>query len=227
MPHRLFDGNRVVARDPGKAEPFDRRVDQHRRQAAGRQSGVVVVGCVLLGIEPAGEHDARDLLLQEQVDVVGLRDPAGRLRAEHRREALLGEGAADHLGERREDRVLQLRQDESDKTGPLAAQLRRSFVAEDVEGGEDCLAGCLGDAGLAVQHSADGRLTDADLARDLGEPSGHAAILREFAQVLASKSTRPPGNRTATFVLSRGRVAPGILSADPTRCPHPQLRWCP
>ena len=89
---------------------------------------------------------------------------AGGLGAQHRREALLGEGAADDLGERREDRVLELGQDEADEPGAFAAQLGRSLVAEDVEGGQHRLAGRLGDAGLAVEHAADGRLADADLA---------------------------------------------------------------
>ena len=146
VPHRLLDGDRVVARDAGKAEAFDRRVDQDGRQLASRQAGVVVMAGVLLGVEPAGEDDSRDLLLEEQVDVVGLRDPAGRLGAEDRREALLGEGATDDLGERRKDRVLELREDQPDEPGALAAQLGRSFVAEDVEGRQDGLAGRLGDA---------------------------------------------------------------------------------
>ena len=147
--HRLLDGHGVVARDPREAEALDRRVDEDGRQLALGQPGVVVVRRVLLGVQAAGEDDARDLLLEQQVDVVRLGDAAGRLGAQDRREALLGEGAADDLGEGREDRVLELRQDEADEPGAFAAQLGRPFVAEDVERGEDRLAGRLGDAGLA------------------------------------------------------------------------------
>ncbi|GFN07753.1 hypothetical protein Smic_63090 [Streptomyces microflavus] len=70
-------------------------------------------------VQAAREDHAGDLLLEEELDVVGLRDPALGLGAEHRGEPLLGEGAADHLGEGREDRVLQLGQDEPDQPGPL------------------------------------------------------------------------------------------------------------
>ena len=52
-------------------------------------------------------------------------------------EAALGQRAADDLGERREDRVLQLRQDEADQAGALTAQLGRAFVPEHVERGQD------------------------------------------------------------------------------------------
>ena len=128
---------------------LDRGVDQDRREPALGEARVVVVGGVGLRVEAAGEHDARDLLLEQQVDVVRLGDAAGRLGAQDGREALLGECAADDLGEGREDRVLELRQDEPDEPGALAAQLGRPLVAEDVERGQDRLAGRFGDAGLA------------------------------------------------------------------------------
>ena len=131
-----------------------------------------------LRVEAAGEDDARDLLLEQQVDIVRLGDAADRLGAQHRREPLLREGAADHLGERREDGVLELRQDEADQAGTFAAQLGRPLVAQDVERRQDRLAGRLGHAGLLVEDAADGRLTDPDLACDLGESFGHVAILR-------------------------------------------------
>ena len=85
----------------------------------------MVVRRVGLGVQAAGEDDARDLLLEQQLDVVGLGDAARGLGAQHRREALLGERAADDLGEGREDRVLQLGQDQPDQPGALAAQLGR------------------------------------------------------------------------------------------------------
>ena len=86
----------------------------------------------------------------------------------------------DDLGEGREDRVLELRQDEADEAGALAAELRRPLVAEDVERGQDRLARRLGDAGLPVQDAADRRLADADLAGDIRQSFRHDAILRDI-----------------------------------------------
>ena len=175
---RLFSGHHVVARDRREVEPGGRRVDEHDGKVAFGQLGVVAVRGVLLGVQAAGEDDARHLLVEEQVDVGRLGEAADGARAQHRGEALLGEGAADDVGDGREDRVLQFRQHEADEPGPLAAQLRRTFVAEHVEGREHRLAGRLGDAGTLVEHSADRRLAHADVAGDLGKPSAHPAILR-------------------------------------------------
>ena len=139
--HRLVYRGGVVARDPREAESLDRRVDQDRRKPACGEPRVVVVARGFLRVEAACEHHAGNLLLEEQVDVVRLRDPAGGLRAQDRREALLGKCTADDLREGREDRVLELRQDEPDEPGALAAQLRRPLVAKHVERGQDRLAG--------------------------------------------------------------------------------------
>ena len=84
MAHRLLHRDRVVARDAREAEAVDRGVDQHRRQVALGQPRVVLVVGILLGVEPAGEDDARDLLLEQQLDVVRLADAARGLRAQHR-----------------------------------------------------------------------------------------------------------------------------------------------
>ena len=81
------------------------------------------------------------MLVEEQVDVGRLGDATDGPGAEHRGEPVLGERAADHVGERREDRVLQLGQHQPDEAGPLAAQLGRSLVAEHVERGEHRLTG--------------------------------------------------------------------------------------
>ena len=96
----------------------------------------MVVRRVRLGVEPAGEDDSRHLVLEQQLEVVGLGGAADGARAEHRREALLRERPGDHLGERGEDRVLQLRQDKPDEPCALSAQLRRALVAEDVQRGQ-------------------------------------------------------------------------------------------
>ena len=134
VPDRLLDRpprRRTTTRGNGSSSIDG--VDEHGRQVALGEALVVVVVGVALGVEPAGEDDPRDLLLEQQLDVVGLGDAAGGLGAQHRREALLRERSADHLGEGREDRVLQLGQHQPDEPGPLAAQLGRSLVAEHVE----------------------------------------------------------------------------------------------
>ncbi len=138
--HRLLDGDGVVARDARKVEVPDRGVDQDGRQPALGQPGVVLVGCVGLGVQATHEDDARDLLLKQEVDVVRLGHSTAGLGAQDRREAALGKHDAHHLRERREDRVLELRQDQSHEPRPLAAQLRRPFVAQDIERREHGLA---------------------------------------------------------------------------------------
>ena len=99
----------------------------------------------------------------------------------------------DDLGERREDRVLELGQDEADEPGAFAAQLGRSLVAQDVERGQDRLARRFGDAGLLVEDAADGRLTDPDLACDVGETVWHGAMVCMSLQELASPCVKSVG----------------------------------
>ena len=123
VPHRLFRGSAVVAGDPREGQVVDRGVDQDGGQVALGQPAIVLVPGVALGVEAAGEHDTGDVLLQQQLDVVGLRDAAGGLGAQHGGEPLLGKCAADDVGERREDRVLQLGQHQADQSGPLARSL--------------------------------------------------------------------------------------------------------
>ncbi len=191
MSHGLVHGHGVVARDTREPKAIDGRVHQHGGQLALPESGVVSVRRVALGIQSAGEHDARHLVLQQQLDVVGFGHAAGRLGAQQRRVALLRQGAPDHLGERREDGVLQLRQDQADESRSLATQLGRSLVAEDIESGQDRLARRLRDPGLVVEHPADGRLTHADLASHLCESSGHGCNLTQiYASVCGLSSSR-------------------------------------
>ena len=136
---------------------------------------------VLLRVQAAGEHDPRDLLLEQQLDVLRLGHAARGLGAQDRREPALREGDAHDLGERREDRVLELRQHEADEARALAPELGRPLVAHDVERGEHRLTRGVRDAGLAVEHAAHRGLAHADLARHLGESSCHAVMLRKFA----------------------------------------------
>ena len=120
---------------------------------------------------------------------------------------------------RGEDRVLELGQHEADEARPLAAQLGRALVAQDVERGEDRLARGVRDAGLAVEHAAHRRLAHADLARHLGESSCHAVMLRKIRD-----------NRLRRLTGASRRLAPAA-SSDACRCattrsprrpPHPQ-----
>ena len=170
----LLRGHGVVARDARELEPVDRRVDEHDGQRAFGEPRVVAVGSVLLGVQAAGEHDAGDLLVEEQVDVGRLGESADGARAQHRREPVLGEGAADDVGERRKDRVLQLGEHEPDEPGALAAELGRPLVAEDVERRQHRLTRRLRHAGALVEHAADRRLAHVDVAGNLGKPATHA-----------------------------------------------------
>ena len=80
----LLGGHHVVAGHPGEVEPVDRRVDEHDRQVALGEAGVVAVGRVGLGVQAAGEDDAGHLLVEEQVDVRRLGEPADGAGAQHR-----------------------------------------------------------------------------------------------------------------------------------------------
>ncbi len=181
MADRLLHRHRVVAADLREAELRNRRVHQHRRNTPLEQQLVVPVRRIGLRVQPAEEDHTGDLLLEQQLDVVRLGHAARGLRAEHRGEAPLRQGAADHLGEGGEDRVLQLRQDQADQSRALAAQLGRTLVAEHVQGGQHSAAGLVGDAGFAVEHPADRRLAHPDLLGHLGKSSCHGPQRRAFA----------------------------------------------
>ncbi len=170
----LLSGHRIVARHGGEVEPRGCGVDEDDRQVALGEARIVPVRGILLGVHPPGENHPRHLLVEQQVDVGRLREPPDGARAQHRGEALLGERSADDVGDRGEDRVLQLGQDEPDESRPLPAQLCRSLVAEDIERGEDRLPCRLGDAWALIEHATDGRLAHADVPGNLGKPSAHA-----------------------------------------------------
>ena len=73
----------------------------------------MLVWRVGLRVLAAGEDHPRDLALEQHLDVLGLRH-AARAGAEHGVEAPLCQRAGNHFGEGWEDRVLQLRDDQTD-----------------------------------------------------------------------------------------------------------------
>src|SRR6185295_8433272 len=123
---------------------------------------------VLLRIQASGEDHARDLLLDQKLDVFRLGHATLGLGAQDRGETTLGQPDAHDFGECRKDRVLQFGENEPDQPSPLSAELRWSLVAQHIEGGEHSLTGWLGDARLAVEHPADRGFADADLAGYFG-----------------------------------------------------------
>jgi hypothetical protein len=186
----LLDGDRVVGGDPREVQVLGRGVHQHHRQPQLQQPQIVLVRGVRLGVMAPGEHDSGDLLLQQHLHVVRLGQAAGRARTEHRGEPALRQRAADHLGQRREDRVLQLRQHQADQPGTFTAQLRRPLVSQHVQRGKDGRARPLGHAGFTVEHPADRGLTDPGLLRHFRKPSRHAArIPRPLASWCKSSTT--------------------------------------
>ena len=175
----LLHRDGVVRRDARKVQVLGGGVDEDDRQAQLEQPQVVVVRRVGLGVLAAGEHHARHLPLEEHLDVLGL-GHAPRPRAEDRVEPALGERAADHLRESREDRVLQLGHDEPDHARTSHPQVRRPLVADHVERGEHGGAGRIGDPRLPVQDATDRRLADAGLLRYVCKIPRHSAIIRRI-----------------------------------------------
>ena len=89
------------------------------------------VSRVLNGKAGVADHTREAVLTA--LDVLGYERPT----------QLRGERAPDHLGKCREDRVLELGQDQANEAGPVAAQLGRPLVAKHVQGGEDGLPGAI------------------------------------------------------------------------------------
>ena len=194
----LLHRDRVVGRDPGEVEVLGGGVHEHDRQTQLQKPRVVVVRSVGLGVLPAREHHSRNLALEQHLDVLGLGHAPGA-RAENGIEAALRKRAGDDLGERREDRVLKLRHDEPDHARAPDPQVRRPFVADDVERGEHGRARRVRDPGLAVEDAADGRLAHTGLLRDVGEPPRHRATVRQTRAspgVLGGHQTSRPASPT-------------------------------
>ena len=140
----LLHGDGVVGRDAREIEVLGGRVDEHDGQAQLQQARVVLVRRVGLGVLAAGEDHPRDLPLEQHLDVFRLGHAAGA-RAQHRVEPALRERPADDLGERREDRVLELRHDQPDHARAPHAQMGRPLVADHVERRQHGGAGRVGD----------------------------------------------------------------------------------
>ncbi len=120
------------------------------------------------------------MLVQQHVDVVGFRQAVRTARAQHRREAQLGQRTADHLGQGREDGVPQLGEDQADQPGAAAPQFGGTFVTEDVKRGEDCGAGSSGNARAAIEDATDRCFAYPYLFCNLCEPVRHRlASLRQ------------------------------------------------
>ena len=196
---RLLHGDGVVRGDAREVEVLGGRVHEHDRQAQLQQPQVVVVRRVRLGVLAAREDHAGDLALQQHVDVLGL-GHAARPRAQDGVEPALRERPADHLGERREDGVLQLGHHEPDHARAPHAQVGRALVADHVECSEHRRAGRVGDARLAVEHAADGRLADPGLLGYVCKISRHAATIRHAVARLATR--RHAATRRARVVTS-------------------------
>ena len=173
---RLLHRDRVVGRDAGEVEVVCRRVDEHDGEAQLQQPRVVLVGRVRLRVLAAGEDHPRDLSVEEHLDVLGLRH-AARPRAEDRVEASLGERSGDDFREGREDRVLELGDDEADHPRAARAQVRRPVVADHIQRREDSRTRRFRHAWLPVEDTTHGRLAHSRLSGDVHEPSSHVAIL--------------------------------------------------
>jgi hypothetical protein len=128
-------------------------------------------------VQSGDVDDAGDAAVDEHLGQLVLGRPARGLGGQHRRVALPRQRLADDLRQGREDRVLQLRGDQADQALAALAQPHRTFVAEDVEGGQHGLAGGGGDARLPVEDAADGRLAHPRLQRDVRKPCGHSTGL--------------------------------------------------
>jgi hypothetical protein len=161
----------------------DRRVQQHDRHTTLQQL------LVFLRAKAAAEHHAGDLLVQQHRHVLGLGQPAGGARTQHRRETELHQCAADDLRERREDRILQLGHHQPDQSGAHAAKLRGTLVAEYIQGGEHRLPGGVRDTALVVEHPADRRLAHADFSGHFGESARHNHIMTWHCGHLPSSSS--------------------------------------
>ena len=92
--------------------------------------------------------------------------------------------------------------------------LRRPLVAEHVERGQHRLPGGIRHPGLVVEHAADGRFTDTDLARHFGETFRHAGIHTQFVADHAN----------SLQLLSRVAYDDGMAKNGARPCCSPAIR---
>ena len=118
-----------------------------------------------LSVEPPCEHNARHLLLQQQLDIVRFGHTAHGPGTENGSEALLGKSTSNDLGEGRKDRILEFGQHQTHQSRLFPPQLGRALVAEDVKRGEDGFLGRLGYPWPLIEDPADRCLADPDLRR--------------------------------------------------------------
>ena len=119
------DRGLVVGGDEGRVDLGVVAVDQHDRDAGVAQPLVPPEVGLLVGVQAGDEHDAVHGVVQQHLDVPVLGRPAGGLRAQQRREPLLGEALLDGVDERGEHRVGQLRHHEPDQAHRLRRQATR------------------------------------------------------------------------------------------------------
>ncbi len=201
-------------------------VDQHDRQAAVGEAGVAVHPRGGVGVQPGDEDDAADAAIDEQLGELVFRRAAGQLGAEHRRVAVLGQRLLDGLRERGEDRVVQLRRDQTDQPVAALPQPGRAFVAHQVERGHHRLAGGGRDSGLAVEHPADGGLAHPGLGGDVGETSvtvhGPYFTFRRAAESVATGTSEAITSSPSTSWRRDSR--PGGSSGSASERPSSPLR---
>ena len=190
------------------------------------------------------EDDPGDAPFHQLFDQFVLGGAARRLGAQHRRVAVPGQRLLDDLGERGEDGVGQLGDDQSDQTrrcGGAAAPDARSRAGP---GRPAPCAGAGRHARLAVEHPADGRLADLRLRGDVRQPYGRGRGHPSHHTAVSAGSTlrgrraghwragpcraggKPPARRV---VFSRahevappeGQDALRRLTATPRRRPRP------
>ncbi len=203
--HGQARGEPVVRRDERRLDVLAVAVDEHDRQAPVGQPGVTIHAGGGVGVQAGDEDDAADVALQQQLCELVLGGAARALRAEHGRVAVLGQRLLDGLGERREDRVVQLGGDQPDEPVAALAKPLRALVPHEVERRQDELARTGRHAGLAVQHAADRGLAHARLGCDVGQP-GVTVHGRYFTHHRAPTMRRNPAPAVRRRpLLPRGR----------------------
>jgi hypothetical protein len=107
--------------------------------------------------------------------VLVLVHPPDVLAAEDLGVAVVGEDALGHLGDQREDRVVELGDHQADDPPAPGTQLDGALVTEQVHGQEDRFAGARRHPGTLVEDATHRRAAHAGTLGQLGEGHRHAA----------------------------------------------------